>query len=118
MNNKQKRFCEEYLICNNATKAAASAGYSEKTAKQIGSRLLKDPEITEYLDAERERIRSEKIAVVEEILERVTAILRDKEAYDKDKLKAAELLGKHYGMFSENVRVALEPVTIVNDIRE
>jgi len=37
---KQKQFCEEYLIDLNATQAAIRAGYSEKTAKQIGSKLL------------------------------------------------------------------------------
>lgn len=37
---KQQRFAREYLVDLNATQAAVRAGYSEKTAKQIGSRLL------------------------------------------------------------------------------
>lgn len=40
MTNKQKRFCEEYLIDLNATQAAIRAGYSSKTANEQGSQLL------------------------------------------------------------------------------
>ncbi|WP_211657543.1 terminase small subunit [Parapedobacter composti] len=35
MTDKQKRFCEEYLVDLNATQAAIRAGYSENTAKEI-----------------------------------------------------------------------------------
>jgi phage terminase small subunit len=40
MNPRQAKFVEEYLVDLNATQAAVRAGYSAKTAKQIGSRLL------------------------------------------------------------------------------
>jgi phage terminase small subunit len=40
LNAKQRLFVAEYLIDRNATQAAIRAGYSAKTAKQIGSRLL------------------------------------------------------------------------------
>ena len=46
---KQKLFCEEYLIDLNATQAALRAGYSEKTAYSIGNENLKKPEIQEYI---------------------------------------------------------------------
>ena len=49
MTEKQKRFCEEYLIDLNATQAALRAGYSEKTAYSIGNENLKKPEIQEYI---------------------------------------------------------------------
>jgi len=42
---KEERFCYEYLLHLNATKAAISAGYSEKTARQIGARLLSKVDI-------------------------------------------------------------------------
>ena len=42
---RQERFCREYIIDYNATKAAVRAGYSEKTAYSIGSENLKKPEI-------------------------------------------------------------------------
>lgn len=46
---KQKRFCEEYIIDLNATQAAIRAGYSRDTAGSIGHENLKKPEIQEYL---------------------------------------------------------------------
>ena len=46
---KQKRFCEEYLIDLNATQAAIRAGYSKKTAFSIGVENLKKPLVQEYL---------------------------------------------------------------------
>lgn len=50
MTNKQKRFCEEYLIDLNATQAAIRAGYSSATAGSIGNELLKKPEIRARVD--------------------------------------------------------------------
>ena len=55
---KQKRFVEEYLIDLNATQAAIRAGYSPKTAKDIGCENLAKPNISDAIDkamAERSR---------------------------------------------------------------
>ncbi len=52
---KQKRFCEEYLIDLNATKAAIRAGYSEKTAEQTASRMLSFVKVQEQLNKLREQ---------------------------------------------------------------
>lgn len=49
LNAKQVRFCEEYLIDLNATQSAVRAGYSVKTAKQMGSENLSKPDIAEYI---------------------------------------------------------------------
>lgn len=49
LNEKQKRFGDEYLIDLNATQAAVRAGYSEKTAYSAGQRLLKHVEVQEYI---------------------------------------------------------------------
>ncbi len=43
---KQEAFCREYLIDLNAAQAAIRAGYSEKTAKEIGSENLTKPNIS------------------------------------------------------------------------
>ena len=69
MTDKQKRFCEEYLIDLNATQAAIRAGYSEKTAKEIGCENLSKPNIAEYIQqlqqerSERTQITSDKVLV-------------------------------------------------------
>jgi len=49
MTDKQQRFCEEYVIDLNATQAAIRAGYSEDTARSIGSENLSKPDIQEYI---------------------------------------------------------------------
>ncbi len=58
MNEKQERFVEEYLIDLNATQAAIRAGYSNKSAKEIGCENLTKPNIRKAIDialAERSR---------------------------------------------------------------
>lgn len=47
---KQKRFVREWLVDMNGTRAAIRAGYSEKSAAQTASRLMKDPAVREYRD--------------------------------------------------------------------
>lgn len=49
LTNKQRRFCEEYVVDWNATRAAKAAGYSEKTAYSIGQENLNKPEILTYI---------------------------------------------------------------------
>lgn len=137
MNARQKRFCDEYLIDCNATQAAIRAGYSPKTAKQIGQRMLTNVDLKAYIDEQLERIHNEKTADAQEVLEYLTAVMRgqhteqtlqligdgvqkiaDIDVSAKERLKAAELIGKRCGMFKDNVGIDLEPVVIVNDLKE
>ena len=136
LNIKQKRFADEYLICSNATESAIRAGYSEKTAYSIGQRLLKKVEVKSYIDERLKILESEKIADTKEIMESLTRILRGEETEEvvviegqgdgisearkikkeispKDKLKAAELLGKRYGLFKDKVEQVTEIKPIV-----
>lgn len=122
MTDKQKRFCDEYLIDCNATQAAIRAGYSSKTAYSIGEENLKKPELKTYIDERLEQLRSEKIADAQEVLEYLTSVMRGEHTEQvlrldgdgvqvvdsvqtptRDKLKAAELIGKRYGMFKDAV---------------
>lgn len=50
LTDKQRRFCEEYVVDWNGTRAAIAAGYSEKTAKQIATENLSKPYLREYID--------------------------------------------------------------------
>lgn len=65
MTDKQRRFVEEYLVDLNATQAAIRAGYSEKTAGQIGDENLKKPEIKQAIQARRKEL-SEKVEITQE----------------------------------------------------
>ena len=124
MTDKQKRFCDEYLIDCNATQAAIRAGYSPKTAYSIGEENLKKPELKTYIDERLEQLRSEKIADAQEVLEYLTSVMRGEHTEQvlrldgdgvqvvdsvqtptRDKLKAAELIGKRYGMFKDAVNL-------------
>lgn len=141
MTDKQRKFCEEYIVDCNATQAAIRAGYSKKTAKQIGQENLTKPDLKKYINEQLEKISSEKIADAKEVMEYLTTVLRGesqseivvvegvgdgcsvartmKKAPDeKERLKAAELLGKRYGLFKESVNLEVEPVMLVNDLKE
>lgn len=51
----QKKFCDHYLIFNNASKAAVAAGYSEKTSRQKAYQLLCNEEIEKYIEERRQQ---------------------------------------------------------------
>ena len=137
---KQKRFCEEYLVDLNATQAAVRAGYSEKTAKQAGSENLSKPDLKACIEEQLARIQSERIADAAEVMEYLTRVMRGEETEEvlavegqgdgvsraalivknlsgKDRLKAAELLGKRYSLFTDKVAVdATAAVQIIDDL--
>lgn len=128
---KQQRFCDEYLIDLNATQAAIRAGYSKKTANRIASENLLKPDIKAYIEARMAEKESELIANQDEVLRYLTSVLRGKsqsteivvegigegcseartimkEPSEKDRLKAAELLGKRYGLYTDKIEADVD----------
>lgn len=144
MTDKQKKFCDEYLIDCNATRAYLAAYpniKNEHSARTLASRLLTKVDIKSYIDEQLEKISSEKIANAKEVMEYLTSVMRgetkseivvvegcgdgysearniDKAPDEKERLKAAELLGKRFGLFKDNVALEVEPVVIINDLKE
>lgn len=125
LNDQQIAFCEHYVATMNATQAAIDAGYSEKTARQQGSRLLTNVYIKAFIDELLKVLEDERIAKADEVLKFLTAAMRGevKDSFDldpslQDRMKAAELLGKRYKLFTDKYEIEgkLEPVTIINDI--
>lgn len=136
VNRKQKRFADEYLIDCNATQAAIRAGYSPKTANEQGNRLLANVSISTYIEQQLEQIHNAKTADAQEVLEYLTAVMRGEhteqalrligegiqeidtmEVSAKDRIKAAELIGKRYGMFKDGINVSGSvPVVITDDL--
>lgn len=102
---KQKRFCDEYLKDLNATQAAIRAGYSEKTAEQAASRLLRIVKVQEYLQQFQNKIDQKNIKTVEEVQEWWSEVMVDEEAKLTDRIKASELLVKSKGGFMDRVQV-------------
>ena len=139
---KQQRFADEYLVDANATQAAIRAGYSEKTAYSQGQRLLKNVEVKKYIEEQLERIHNEKIADAQEVMMYLTSVLRGESLSEivvvegtgdgcsdarrmmklpdeRERLKAAELIGKRYGMFTDKVNVeGAIPVVIIDDLND
>jgi len=101
---KQKTFVDEYLIDLNATQAAIRAGYSKRTAGQIGDENLKKPQITKAIqDSMTQRAKQAKVSA-EMVLQGILGLIRrcegDGEAFDATQvLRGYELLGKHLGLF-------------------
>ena len=73
---KQQLFCDEYLIDLNATQAAIRAGYSEKTARQIGQENLTKPAIKEYIEKRMAEKEDALIAKQDEVMKYLTAVMR------------------------------------------
>lgn len=128
MTNKQKRFCDEYLVDLNATQAAIRAGYSKSSARQIATENLTKPYIQTYIKNRMDEKEKSLIADQDEVLKYLTSVVRGqsksevvvvegvglgesvatkitKAPDEKEKLRAAELLGKRYGLFTDKVNM-------------
>ena len=131
MTEKQRLFADEYLIDLNATRAYRAVYKNIKNdgvARRNGSRLLTNADIKKYIDDRLEEIHNEKTADAQEVMEYLTAVLRgestseeivveglgdgvseartmEKRPSEKDRLKAAELLGKRFGLYTDKVEM-------------
>jgi phage terminase small subunit len=132
---KQKRFADYYIETGNATESAVKAGYSRKTAKEIASENLTKPNIKEYIDSRLKEMDNKRIMSAEEVMQLLTAIARNEVQEDvvvfgeggsdiarkgmsaKDRLKALELIGKRYTLWTDKTQLEGSiGVTIVDDI--
>lgn len=134
---KQRRFCEEYIVDCNATQAAIRAGYKEKYAHTNANKLLQNTTLKQYIDELLEKIRNNNIADATEVMEYLTSVVRGKSSSEivvvegvgegcsiarnmqkapdeKERLKAAELLGKRYGLFTDKVEVDGVAKVVIN----
>ena len=129
---KQKRFADEFIISGNIYQSMVKAGYSENYAKADGCKILDNPRVKAYIDDRMADFEREAIASQEEVLSYLTSVMRGEQTEQvmvtggevidvvvgaKDRIKAAELLGKRYGAWTERVDlVGSVGVTIVDDI--
>ena len=109
MTAKQQAFVREYLIDFNATAAAKRAGYSPRTADRSGPRLLGNVGIQAALqDAIQARAKRAELDA-DVVVEALRDFLEMADAPVAARIRAAELLGKHLGMFTERVSVTTTP---------
>lgn len=137
---KQQKFADLYIELGNATEAAVQAGYSPRTAGVIGNENLKKPYVKKYIEDRLAELDSQSIAAQKEVLQYLTSVMRGesrseviviegigdgmstaksvlKHPDEKERLKAAELLGKRYGIFKDNVVMdGNVGVTIIDDV--
>ena len=132
MTEKQKIFADEYLIDLNATRAykvAYPRVKNDKVAAAAAARLLRNVNVKKYISDQLERIHNEKTAEAQEVMEYLTAVLRgestaheivvegigdgmskakvmEKNPSEKERLKAAELLGRRYSLFADKLEVS------------
>lgn len=132
MTEKQKRFCDEYLIDLNATQAAIRAGYSKKTAQQMGAENLLKPVVKEFIAARMSEKESRLIADQNEVLKFLTAVMRGEEKDEKpmvnamgeiemlpvrqqsNQMKAAGLLAKRYGLLVDKTEAEVDMELNIN----
>jgi phage terminase small subunit len=134
---KQKRFCDYYIETGNATESYLKAGYRVKTdgaARANASRLLTNANVKSYIEQKLKELEDKRIAKAEEVLKYLTSVMRGEETEEvvvveglgegmssattikkqvgaRERIKAAELLGKRYALFTEKLDVN-EPISI------
>lgn len=136
LNERQRRFADEYVISGVAYSAAVKAGYSEKYANVGAHKLLANVRIAEYIAKRMDELNSNKVADQQEIMEFLTAVIRGevtepalimardgsqkvieiKPGVNVRKTAAVDL-GKRYAMWTEKLRVeGAVDVTFIDDI--
>lgn len=136
---KQKRFADYFIESGNATQSYIDAGYKATTrevAEANARKLLGNYSVKNYIDTRIEQKDNSRIASQDEVLEFLTSVMRGEviervpiligngmqELTDnipnvQTRKGAAELLGKRYRMFTENVNLnATIGVQIVDDV--
>ena len=132
MTDKQQIFADEYLIDLNGTRAYKVAYPSCKkdaSARTGASKLLKTKKIDDYVNVRLEELKTERTADAQEVLEYLSSVLRseskssvivvegcgdgvseakiiEKPPDEKERLRAAELLGKRHGLFTDKLEVS------------
>lgn len=138
INPRQQEFADYFIELGNAEEAALRAGYSKAYARGQSYKLLANVGIKTYIENRMEELKSERVADQQEILESLTKVLRgeakgtalvgvgmgEQEVKDikptlAEKIKAAELLGRRFGMWTDKVKhEGAVPIVIEDDVSE
>ncbi|MGG5338096.1 phage terminase small subunit [Enterococcus pernyi] len=134
MTEKQRIFADEYLKDLNGTRAYKVAYPSVKkdsVAKAAASRLLTNVNLKSYIEEQLEIMHDERQADAVEVLEFLTTVMRGEQTEQtliglgegaqgitaieigaKDRIKAAELLGKRHALFTDKVDLQTGDIVI------
>ena len=125
LTHKQRKFVLEYMKTGNATESYKNAGYSasnDNIAGVEGHKLLRHPKIKEALQEQVKNYKENAVMDAEEVLAELTKVARgetkeevligmghgvqditEKGSATSDRLRALELLGRRYALFTDNV---------------
>lgn len=127
---KQKKFADQYLIDLNATQAAIRAGYSKKTAEQMGHKLVKNSLVSKYIQKRQKSLQERTEITQEKVIAELVSIgfaeatdfafegvpINPKANYKgSSKIRALELVGKHLGLFND--KAEKDPADLINGIQ-
>lgn len=136
---KQRKFADYFIELGHQTEAAIKAGYKKSNARSTASELMAKPQVKAYIAERMAEKDNERIASQDEVLEFLTQVMRGEvreqvplldgdgyqrlalldETVPKDRIKAAELLGKRYAMWTDKKDIGGEvAVTFVNDLED
>lgn len=121
---KQKRFIDYYIETANATESAKRAGYSEKTAKNIGAENL--TKLNFFIQEKLQQLEDKRIASANEVLQYFTAVMRGDEkdqfgleASLKDRNFAAKCLAQRHGLLVEKKELSGDyKVELIDDVTD
>lgn len=136
LNERQRRFADYYIELGNAERAAVKAGYSERYARGNAHKLVAHSGIKALIDERMEELKTERVADQQEILELLTSVSRgelrasalvglgggaeeiteDMPPTMNERIKAAELLGKRYAMWTDKQQVENITPVFVEDV--
>ena len=126
MTERQERFCQEYSKLGNATQSAINAGYSERSAKQVGHRLLTNDDVKQRIRELQGEIKNQNIIDARKMQEVLTSIIlqeseeevivvegigdgcsegvkHKKKPSQSDRIKAINLLAKMQGVLDNSM---------------
>lgn len=138
LNPKQQAFADYYIEIGSAEEAALKAGYSKAYARGKAYTLLANVGIKLYIENRMEELKSERVADQQEVLEYLTSVMRGEQQEEtlrgvgegaqtiddidvsaKDRIKAAEMLGKRYAMWTDKQQIeGTIPIVIEDDVSE
>ena len=105
MTHRQELFIQEYIKTGNATNSAIKAGYSKRTARSIGQRLLTNVDIKKKINELSQKTACNNIMTAKERQEYLTKLINADDVKISDKLRAVDILNKMTGEYIQKVEV-------------
>lgn len=124
----KKTYAEAYRLAYPNTKMSDNAIYSKASNMINGTGKFAPPkdkvrirflELKQKALEENQKMDPSKILTIANVLTTIVEIMQDKNAKNRDRLRAAELAGKYLGLFNEHVQIETDlPLVIKDDVKE